>query len=134
MRVGTSHIISLSVLDAALDAFDGLDRDEVWARGSELVAHLLDGFAALGLEVVTPADPNGRGSQASFRHPRAYAIVQALIDRGVIGDFRSPDIARFGVAPLYLSHADIATALAELADVLEREDLDAYGVRRGEVT
>lgn len=134
MRVGTSHVISLSVLDAALDVFDALDRDEVWARGVELVSHLLDGFAALGLEVITPADPGERGSQASFRHPQAYAIVQALIDRGVIGDFRTPDIARFGVAPLYLSHADIATALSELADILERADLDAYTVRRGEVT
>jgi kynureninase len=134
MRVGTSHVISLSVLDAALDVFDGLDRDEVWARGTELVAHLLDGFAELGLDVITPSDPGERGSQASFRHPQAYAIVQALIDRGVIGDFRSPDIARFGVAPLYLSHGDIATALAELSDVLAHEDLDVHGVRRGEVT
>ncbi len=134
MRVGTSHVISLSVLDAALDVFDGLDRHEVWERGTELVSHLLDGFAELGLDVITPSGPAERGSQASFRHPQAYSIVQALIDRGVIGDFRSPDIARFGVAPLYLSHGDIATALAELSDVLANEDLAAYGVRRGEVT
>lgn len=134
MRVGTSHVLSLSVLDAALDVFDGLDRDEVWDRGTELVSHLLDGFTELGQNVITPPTPSERGSQASFRHPQAYAIVQALIDRGVIGDFRTPDIARFGVAPLYLSHRDIATALLELSEVLTGEDLDSYGVRRGEVT
>lgn len=134
MRVGTSHVISLSVLDAALDVFDDVDRREVWNRGIELVSHLLEGFDSLGLEVITPREPTTRGSQASFRHPKAYAIVQALIDRGVIGDFRTPDIARFGVAPLYLSHRDIATALAELSDLLRNVDLDAYSARRGEVT
>ena len=134
MRVGTSHVISLSVLDAALDVFDGVDLDEVWNRGSELVSHLLDGFDSLGLDVITPRESAGRGSQASFRHPQAYAIVQALIDRGVIGDFRAPDIARFGVAPLYVSHRDIATALGQLSDVLDIDDLDSHGGRRGEVT
>ena len=98
------------------------------------MSHLIDGFESLGLEVVTPREPAQRGSQASFRHPQAYAIVQALIDRGVIGDFRTPDIARFGVAALYLSHRDIAIALAELSDVITQEDLETYGVRRGEVT
>ena len=134
MRVGTSHVISLSVLDAALDVFDLIDREEVWNHGVELVSHLLAGFDSLGLEVITPREPAERGSQASFRHPQAYAIVQALIDRGVIGDFRTPDVARFGVAPLYLSHEDIANALAELSDVLVGGDLDSYGARRGEVT
>lgn len=134
MRVGTSHVLSLSVLDAALDVFDAVDREEVWKRGNGLVSHLLEGFDSLGLDVITPRDPAERGSQASFRHPRSYAIVQALIDRGVIGDFRTPDVARFGVAPLYVSHRDVAIALAELADVLAGEDLDAHAVRRGEVT
>lgn len=134
MRVGTSHVLSLSVLDAALDPFDAVDREEVWLRGAGLVSHLLDGFDALGLDVITPRDAADRGSQASFRHPLSYAIVQALIDRGVIGDFRTPDVARFGVAPLYSSHRDIAIALAELSDVLANEDLDAHAVRRGEVT
>jgi len=134
MRVGTSHVLSLSVLDAALDTFDVVDREEVWLRGAGLVSHLLDGFDALGLDVITPRDPAERGSQASFRHPLSYAIVQALIDRGVIGDFRTPDVARFGVAPLYSSHRDIAIALAQLSDVLANEDLDAHAVSRGEVT
>jgi kynureninase len=134
MRVGTSHVLSLSVLDAALDAYATVDVAEVWQRGVDLVDHLIAGFDALGLEVITPREPRERGSQAAFRHPQAYAIVQALIDRRVIGDFRTPDVARFGVAPLYLSHADIATALAQLADVLVNVDLASYTGRRGEVT
>lgn len=134
MRVGTSHVLSLSVLDAALDVYGGIDVHEVWQRGVELVDHLIAGFDALGLEVITPREPCDRGSQAAFRHPQAYAVVQALIDRQVIGDFRTPDVARFGVAPLYLSHADIATALAQLADVLSNVDLASYSGRRGEVT
>ncbi len=134
MRVGTSHVLSLSVLDAALDVFDRVDRLEVWQRGADLVDHLITGFDALGLDVITPRDPRDRGSQASFRHPQAYAIVQALIDRRVIGDFRAPDVARFGVAPLYLSHADIAMALAALAAVLSNVDLASFTGRRGEVT
>ena len=134
MRVGTSHVVSLSLLDAALGVFDDVDLQEVWVRGRGLVGHLIDGFDALGLEVITPRDPEERGSQASFRHPKAYAIVQALIDRGVIGDFRAPDVARFGVAALYSSHADIARALQALRSVLESEDLEVYSETRGEVT
>ncbi len=134
MRVGTSHILSLSVLDAALDVFDTVDRFEVWRRGTELVSYLIEGFEALGLEVITPRLGADRGSQASFRHPQAYAIVQALIDRGVIGDFRAPDVARFGVAPLYLGHRDVAEALAALSDLLEDGDLERHGIKRGQVT
>jgi kynureninase len=65
-----------------------------------------------------------RGSQVSFRHPQGYAIVQALIARGVIGDFRAPDILRFGLAPLYLSHADIWRAVATLRDIMDGRDWD----------
>ena len=60
-----------------------------------------------------------RGSQVSLRHPDAYAVMQALIERGVIGDFRAPDVLRFGFTPLYLSHADVAAAAAVLCEVLE---------------
>lgn len=133
MMVGTPHVVSLSLLDAALDVFEQVDLASVWARGQRLVQHLHDGFRELDLDVVTPAEPEHRGSQVSFRHPRAYAIVQALIDRDVIGDFRTPDIARFGVAPLYVTYEDIARALAELRSVLTTADLDTYTERRGEV-
>lgn len=133
MQVGTPHVVSMALLEAALDVFEDVDLDSVWDRGSRLVGHLIDGLSSLGLEVLTPRDPGLRGSQASFRHPDAYAIVQALIDRGVIGDFRTPDIARFGVAPLYLTYADIARAIAELDSVLAEGHLTRYAHRRGKV-
>ncbi|MFY8074808.1 MAG: kynureninase, partial [Sphingorhabdus lacus] len=74
---------------------------------------------AAGLECVTPSDPAKRGSHISFRHPHAYEIVQALIARGVIGDFRDPDILRFGLTPLTLSHADIWRAGEMLVEIVE---------------
>jgi kynureninase len=70
------------------------------------------------LELVSPPRSADRGSQLSFRHPEAYAICQALIARGVIGDFRSPDVLRLGFAPAYLSFADIAAAARHVAEVL----------------
>ena len=83
----------------------------------------------------TPRDPAARGSHLSFRHPHAYALAQALIARGVIGDFRDPDIARFGFAPLYNTAAEVDTALERLALVLEHgEHLDPAYDERNAVT
>jgi kynureninase len=83
------------------------------------------------LELVSPAASDQRGSQLSFRHTGAYAICQALIARGVIGDFRAPDVLRLGFAPAYLSFADIAEAARQLAAVLASGEWqsDAFGVR-----
>ena len=133
MQTGTPHVVSMALLEAALDVFDEVDLDLLWSRGQRLVDQLHAGFEQMGLSVLTPSDRGRRGSQVSFRHPQAYAIVQALIDRGVIGDFRTPDIARFGIAPLYLSYRDIANALIELRAVLEQGDLDRFSGRRGQV-
>ena len=71
------------------------------------------GFAAL-----TPSDASRRGSQVSFAHPDGYAIMQALIERGVIGDFRAPNVLRFGLAPLYVRYVDVWDAVAVLCDVM----------------
>ena len=69
--------------------------------------------------LASPRDPEQRGSQVSFRHPEGYALVQALIGRGVIGDFRDPDILRFGFAPLYLRYVDVWDAVEQLSQVLD---------------
>jgi kynureninase len=75
-----------------------------------------DGFAPL-----TPADASRRGSQVSFAHPEGYAIMQALIERGVIGDFRAPDVLRFGLAPLYVRYTDVWDAVVTLREVMHCE-------------
>jgi kynureninase len=71
-----------------------------------------------GLVLASPRDPARRGSQVSFRHPQGYRVMQALIARGVIGDFRAPDLLRFGFAPLYLRHVEVWDAARALAEVL----------------
>src|SRR5690606_16667185 len=83
------------------------------------------------LELVTPRDPDRRGSQASIRFGDGYAAMQALIERGIIGDFREPDIMRFGFAPLYLSHAETWRAADALAAIMRSAAWDRphYRVR-----
>ncbi|MEO7679390.1 MAG: kynureninase, partial [Sphingomonas sp.] len=85
-----------------------------------------------GLECVSPLDPARRGSHISFRHPGAYALCQALIARGVIGDFRDPDILRFGLTPLYLGFEDVWRAGEILREIIATgaHDDSAYAVRQ----
>lgn len=71
--------------------------------------------------MLTPKPENERGGQVALTHPQAYAVVQALIHRGVVGDFRTPDVMRFGFAPLYLRHADVVRAARTLEQVLATE-------------
>lgn len=123
MRVGTPHLLSLAGLDAALDVFDDVDLGEVRAKSVSLTStfiRLVD-EAGLPFELISPTDDARRGSQVCLSHPDGYAIVQALIDRGVIGDFRMPDVLRFGFAPLYLRHIDVWEATRILMDVIESE-------------
>lgn len=119
---GTPTILSLAALDAALDAFDGVDMAALRQKSVSLmetfIARVETEAAALGLVLASPRDADRRGSQVSYRHPAGYAIMQALIAGGVIGDFRAPDILRFGFTPLYLSHADIFDAAEMLCDVI----------------
>jgi kynureninase len=128
MRVGTPPILSMSALDAALDAFAGVDLAAVKAKADALfelfVSRLPD------LELLTPRDPARRGTQVSLRHAEAYAVMQALIARGVIGDFRQPDIMRFGLTPLYLGYADVWRATEILRDVLETRSWDRPEFKR----
>ena len=74
-----------------------------------------------GLALASPREAAARGSQVSFRHEQGYAIMQALIARGVIGDFRAPDLIRFGFAPLYTRFTDVWDAADALRDVLASE-------------
>lgn len=122
---GTPPILSLAAFDAALDAFDGVAMDAMRRKSMELGDYFLGlvdaRCAGLGLEVESPRDATVRGSQVALRHPQGYAIIQALIDRGVIGDFREPDILRFGLTPLYLRFVDIWDAVEHLRTVLADE-------------
>jgi kynureninase len=137
MTVGTPPVIALSALETALSVFDGVAMDDLRA----ISLSLSDLFIALvderlpGVEVVTPRAHDRRGSQVSLRHDHAYGIVQALIARGVIGDFRTPDLVRLGFAPLYVTHADVFDAVEHLAAVLDREEhLDPAYASRNPVT
>jgi kynureninase len=125
-RSGTSPMLSLLALEAALTAYDGLAMADVRARSLSLTGFFLECLTALGinLPVATPVDEARRGSQVSLRHPQGYAVVQALTARGVIGDYREPDIIRLGFAPLYVSHEDAVTAAQQLADVVQAREFE----------
>jgi kynureninase len=132
MRTGTPPVLGLVALDAALDAFDGVEMGALRRKSLGLTSLFIDLVRAhTGLEVVTPDNPGHRGSQVSLRHPQAYGVVQALIARGVVGDFRNPDLARFGFAPLYLRYADVWDAVDALRTVLDQQEYTdpAYSVR-----
>lgn len=137
MRVGTPPILQLAALEAALDIWDMADMAEVRARSIELSEAFIAGVesACPGLTLASPRDPSRRGSQVSFRHPEGYAIMQALIDRGVVGDFRAPDILRFGFTPLYIGPGDVAAAVAILSEVMRDRLWDRPGYKaRARVT
>ncbi len=137
MRVGTPAILQLAALDAALDVWDKVTLEDVRQRSLELQQKFLESVEAgcPELTLASPRDPAMRGSQISFRHPNGYAIIQALIARGVIGDFRAPDILRFGITPLYLSDQDIERAAILLTEVMTQRSWDKPEYhRRAKVT
>jgi kynureninase len=119
--VGTPPMLSLAALGSGVESFDGVDMAALWAKSIAL----FDLFAGLvqahcpELECISPADPDRRGSHISFRHPHAFELCQALIADGVIGDFRSPDVVRFGLTPLYLGFEDIWSAVERMRAVLD---------------
>ncbi|WP_405218567.1 kynureninase [Agrococcus sp. Ld7] len=138
-RVGTPQLLSMSALEASLDIWDDVDVAlvrEKSLRLTELFMTLVDErLGQWGVEVVTPRDPARRGSQVALRIDDGYAVMQALIERGVIGDFRAPDLMRFGFAPLYVSHADVWDAVAILEDILTTESWrEPRFAKRGAVT
>ncbi len=133
MRVGTPPILQLAALDAALDIWEGVDMAALRARSIALSEQLIAGVSATCpmLTLASPREGRARGSQVSFRFAEGYAAMQALIARGVIGDFRAPDIMRFGITPLYIDAGDIARAIDIIADVMGNRQWDRpeYRVR-----
>jgi len=132
MRVGTPPIIAMAALDAALDIWDGVSMTDV--RDASIA--LADLFIreverrCPELTLASPRDGKRRGSQVSFRHPDGYAIMQALIARDVIGDFRAPDMMRFGFTPLYIGEAEVRAAVDIIADVLTNRRWDTAEYRK----
>ncbi|WP_018982562.1 kynureninase [Salinimonas chungwhensis] len=132
---GTPSIIAMAALDAALDVFNDIDMTTVREKSvalTQLFLQLKQQHTDLDeLILCSPEDTSQRGSQLSFCHDDAYAICQALIDNGVVPDFRAPDIVRFGFTPLYLSFADIANAVEILQKVMheKRYQKDKYKQR-----
>lgn len=123
LRVGTPPILQLSVLDAALDVWEGVDMQALRRASMELgdlfVAEVERRCPTLSL--ASPRNAAERGSQVSFCFEDGYAVVQALIDRGVIGDFRAPNIMRFGFTPLYIDQSDVIQAAEILEDIMQSE-------------
>ena len=121
---GTPPRLALGALESGLALWRGIDMAAVEAKSAALFDILLAAGERAGLECVTPRDPSARGSHIGFRHAEAYAIVQALIARGVVGDFRAPDVARFGLTPLTLSHGEVWQAGEALVEVMAMRQWD----------
>ena len=126
MRVGTPPVIQLAALEHALGVWDDVDMADLRAKSvalSELFIQLVEKHCP-ELTLASPRDASHRGSQVSFASKNGYAVMQALIARDVIGDFRAPDIMRFGFTPLYIDEADVRGAVDILADILNTRSWD----------
>ena len=124
---GTPSILALAALEAGLDTFDGIAMRDVEAKARRLSQLFVDEVEARcgdQVRLASPRDSAQRDSHVVFGHPEGYAVMQALIARGVIGDFRAPDLMRFGFAPLYNRFADMVRAAEILAEILETREWD----------
>lgn len=123
MRVGTPPVLQMAALEAALDLWDDVDMQELrrasLALQEQFIAEIETRLPALRL--ASPRDPALRGSQVSFAFEHGYSAMQALIHHGVVGDFRAPNIMRFGFTPLYINAADVSLAVERLAHVMDKE-------------
>ncbi len=121
---GTAPILAMAALEVGVDLIAEIGIEPLYAKSQKLSEFFRQCLAEREVELglVSPSDPTQRGSQLSFRHEHAHAISQALIARGVIGDFRDPDILRLGFAPAYLRFEDMAEAARHLAEVLESDE------------
>jgi kynureninase len=121
MRVGTPPVLQMAALDAALDIWDSVDMQALRDASITLSEQFIAGIEAACpmLTLASPKDPTQRGSQVSFRFDQGYAAMQACIARGLIGDFRAPDIMRFGFTPLFIDADDVDRAIRIVADVMQ---------------
>lgn len=128
MLVGTASQLGMIALESALSVFEGVDMGLLQTKGralGDLFIRLVDQeLAGYGFGLASPREGAGRGSQVSLTHPDGYAIMQAVIVRGAVGDFRAPDILRFGFAGLYVTYADIWDAIAILREVMDHRIWD----------
>lgn len=117
-------IIALAALDGALDVWDRVTIDQVRKKSlalTDLFMELVEARLPRVFEIVTPREHAKRGSQVALRHPDAYGVIQSLLECGVVGDFRDPDIARFGFAPLYVRYVDVFDGVERLVDVMNAQ-------------
>ena len=135
---GTPSILALAALEAGLATFEGIAMRDLAAKSRSLSRLFVDEVEARcgdQVRLASPRDPLRRGSHVVFAHPEGYAMMQALIARGVIGDFRAPDLMRFGFAPLYNTHAEMVRAAEVLSDILATREWDQPRFRqRAKVT
>ena len=133
MRVGTPPVLALSALSTALDIWDMADIADVRRKSQDLTNLFIAEVEARcpELTLASPRDANTRGSQVSFAFENGYPAMQALIARGVIGDFRAPNVMRFGFTPLYIDEGDVVRATEILQDIMTNRlwDCDEYKVR-----
>jgi kynureninase len=119
---GTPPILGLAALEAGVDLQLEADPAQIEAKGLALgnlfIGEIEARAADPDLALVSPRDPAARGLHVAFAHPQGYALVQAMTARGIVGDFRAPDIARFGFSPLFLSYAEVWDAAHALCEVL----------------
>jgi kynureninase len=137
MRVGTPPVLALRALETALDIWDMTTMADVRAASNALCDQFIAGVEAACPELTlhSPRDASRRGSQVSFRFEDGFAAMQALVARGVIGDFRAPDVMRFGFTPLFIDARDVDAAVAIIADVINTRIYDDPEYRvRGRVT
>ena len=137
MRVGTPPVIQLTALEVAMELWADVDMQELRTASIALQEQFIKEIErdVPQLTLASPRNSAERGSQVSFRFDDGYAAMQAVIDRGVIGDFRAPDIMRFGFTPLYLDEGDVIRAAEIIEEVMVKEIWrDAEYNRRSRVT
>jgi kynureninase len=117
--VGTPPVLSLAALEVGVDLMLEVPAEALRAKSLQMTDFFMRSAAEQGFRLLTPAEPERRGSQVAMAHPNGFEIVQALIERGVIGDFRAPDVLRFGFAPMFLRFVDVWDAVSALRDVMQ---------------